>query len=141
MEILAAGGFGEELEDIIESGVLDDEALVGFLHFLLLLFKRAEGSRLAGSSWDWGSGSDPGAGTGGWFSAGRSVRGGSSEGSSTGAGVTAAGSAGVAARVSSMAPATGSIRGLAGFWAWSIPVAQTAVEKKRSFAAFMVVGI
>ena len=39
VEILASGGFGEELEDVIESGILDDESFVGFLHFLLLVLR------------------------------------------------------------------------------------------------------
>ena len=34
VEILAAGGFGQELEDIIERRILEDVALIGFLHFL-----------------------------------------------------------------------------------------------------------
>jgi hypothetical protein len=37
VEILATGGFGEELEDVIEARVFDDEAFFGFLHFLLFL--------------------------------------------------------------------------------------------------------
>ncbi len=51
VEVLAAGGFGEELEDIVEAGVLDDEAIIGFLHFLFFLFERAERSGYGWGVW------------------------------------------------------------------------------------------
>ena len=50
VEILAAGGLGEELEDVVEAGILDDVSLVGFLHFLFLLLQRTEGGSRRGGA-------------------------------------------------------------------------------------------
>ena len=80
VEILAAGRFRKELEDVIQPGVLNDEALVSLRHLLLLLLERAEWGRRAGDGfrcfdglyrgWRIRRGRQAGWNSGGWHQAG-----------------------------------------------------------------------
>ena len=136
VEILAAGGFGEELEDVVEAGVLDDEAFLGFLHFLFVVSasgpkavaacRESAGGAVAGLA---GGGVSTARGAGGGRAGGRG--GGRADGwgrGSGGVGVAVGSSVGAvpasSGRLLRREPRPVRSWAVAGVWAWSNPAAR-----------------